>query len=281
MVKPIHVVYIASGLLLCCVISMFFVPKSKLSNAEYDVVKNWVYTLNKKCPEMSALGQLENVEFKDNYIVWNLKIFGDEAIEEFYTSNADVLRLNYEYYFYILYATNQLIRDLLEKDINFMYRINLPSGQVTEEIFNLTNINPIIDNTNFTTQRALYNILKTDLNLYTYNGIYTPVVVALEAMFPPDEATPYEVNIYDNNIVVIDWDICNDNLFSFLEAYILDDNPSERLEKVVGNLRKQSEEIRFLTDLCYQANAEIYFKFHKGSEIVILPIPCTKNQIIY
>lgn len=275
MIKSIHIFWIAVGLLFCCIIASFFVPQSKLSSSEYKYISHWAYTMNQNCPQTSAFGQLEKVEFKDNKIVWNIRIFGNDSIENFYKLNINIVRENYENYIYILYLTNQGIKYLLDKDISFIFRIYLPNGGLIEENFNLANIMSKVSSTSYTTQRALYNIFETCLNCYTNYCISTPIVLALTTMFPPNEACPYEVNMYDEHIIVIDWKVYDCNLLDFFEAYTSVGKVSERLEKIIDKLRIQNEEVYFLTELCKQTHTKLFFRFHKGDEMAILPIPCT------
>lgn len=280
MFKPTNILlYVVIALSAAVPIAYLFVPDSTFTNEEYQEIQHFVYKENENCPQVSTLGQLDKVEFRDDTFIWYLSVYGDRSIIKFYLSHEDVIRKNFKNYFLICSAAygdvGRFFTRLLNKEVSFKYVISMPDNKRIEETYKASELRRYIDNVGLSPREALAEIINSDIENYREDGVYTPIINALICFFPPSDAMPLASWVQDDDAIICAWRIYDEEFFGFLEAYMYNSDAVEKLEKMTIDIRKNNDEADFLLDVFKLANAKLIFRFgmKDRNRLVDIPIP--------
>ena len=277
MIKPQFIFFEAVALMLAIAVALLFVPNSKLSNREYKEIKHYVSVINNELPEITPLGQIDKVEFKEGSLVWYISIYGDESIREFYFSMADLLRRITKDYNLICYYDKKFgysYRKMLDKDIGFRYIITLPDETKIDDVYKAAELKQYAENSNLTPAQALAEILSIFISFKIDESVESIISIALSSLCPPSEATPLNAWVEGGNIIVW-WYAENQSYLDFWEQIANNSESLEQLKMGIYEIRQSNGYVDMLCDMVEEAQSNLIFRFsyNKNCPNIDLPIP--------
>lgn len=157
-------------ILINAIIITRFLPKPKISFAKKKEMLEAVNKLNSELPRnVGSIGLLDSISLESNILSYHFSVFGDPAIDNFYTDNYteigelakySILSLNGQH------NTGTFIATILEEnDIYLQVEIVTPSNKMFKWKYSGAELRDFISNLRIRPTEALYVIIDTQIKL--------------------------------------------------------------------------------------------------------------------